>query len=203
MTYRNMTVFGCKEHNKFICRQQWLSVSVFHLEKKFKGGRSGECAKHASKNLLRFMISNYLAHVAKMARFVVLAWWTTDQPSTDTGQPPNNHRRLILWNPSRLRRVLFIQFMSSSVPESSDSTTDDLQEVTSRLLTDSTLNVPFPNLATLASLHLVLQVTAATVERSFSDMRQVKTTLRSRIGENTLDQAMHVCIEGPPVVKVN
>ena len=146
------------------------------------------------------MSINCLAHVAKMNRFVVLASRTTDQPLTDTGQPLNNHRHLILWNPSRLWHVLFIQFMSFSVPESSDSTTDDLQEVTSRLLTDSTLNVVFPNLATLASLHLVLPVTTATVERSFSDMRQVKTTLRSRLGENTLDQAMRVCIEGPPTL---
>ena len=29
------------------------------------------------------------------------------------------------------------------------------------------------------------------------DMRLVKTKLRSRLGENTLDQVMRVCIEGP------
>ena len=89
------------------------------------------------------------------------------------------------------RRVLFSQYKSS---------TDDLQVVTSRLLTDSTLNAAFPNLATLASLQLVLPVTTATVERSFSDMKLVKTRLRSRLGENTLDQAMRVCIEGPPTL---
>ena len=60
---------------------------------------------------------------------------------------------------------------------------------------------PFQTLiATLAPLQLVLPVTTATVERSFSDMRQVKTRLRSRLGENTLDQAMRVCIEGPPTL---
>ena len=71
------------------------------------------------------------------------------------------------------RHVLFSQFRLSSVPESSDSSTSDLQEVTSHLLTESTLNAAFPNLATLASLQLVLAVTTATVEHSFSDMRQV------------------------------
>ena len=86
--------------------------------------------------------------------------------------------------------MLFIQFMSSSVPESSDSTNDDSQGVTSRLLIDSTLDAAFPSLATSASLHLVLPFITASVERSFSDMRQVKTRLRSRLGENTLDQAM-------------
>ena len=44
------------------------------------------------------------------------------------------------------RRVLLSQFSSSSVPESSDSTSNDLQEVTSRLLTDSTLNAAVSNL---------------------------------------------------------
>ena len=60
---------------------------------------------------------------------------------------------------------------------------------------------PFQTLiATLASMQLVLPVTTATVECSFSDMRQVKTRLMSRLGENTLDQAMRMCIEGPPTL---
>ena len=48
----------------------------------------------------------------------------------------------------------------------------------------------------MALLQLVLPVTTATVERSFSDMKLVKTRLRSRLGENTLDQLMRVGIEG-------
>ena len=43
----------------------------------------------------------------------------------------------------------------------------------------------------------ILPVTKAAVECSFSDTRQVKTRLRSHLGENTLDQAMPVCIEDP------
>ena len=62
--------------------------------------------------------------------------------------------------------AVFVQFRSSSVPKSSDSTmcTNDLQEVTSHLLMDSTLNAALPNLATLASLQLVSPVARATVE---------------------------------------
>ena len=60
------------------------------------------------------------------------------------------------------RCVLFTQFRSA--PESSDSTTNGLQDVTSHLLTDSTLNAAFPNFATLASLQLVLPVTTMTVK---------------------------------------
>ena len=91
------------------------------------------------------------------------------------------------------RRILYSQYKDSS---NLDSTTG-LQKVTSSLLNDGTLNAGFPNLANLASIALVLPVTTATVERSFSDMKLVKTRLRSRMGEDTLEHAMRVCIEGP------
>ena len=51
----------------------------------------------------------------------------------------------------------------------------------------------FPNLASLARLAVVLPVTTATVERSFSDMKLIKTRLRSRLGEETLNHST----EGP------
>ncbi len=41
---------------------------------------------------------------------------------------------------------------------------------------------------------MVLPVTTAIVERSFSD---IKTRLRNRLGEDTLDQAMRISIEEP------
>ena len=61
------------------------------------------------------------------------------------------------------------------------------------------MNSAFPNLLLyIASLQLVyMPVTKVTVESSFSVVRQVKTRLRSHLGENTLDQAMHVYIEDP------
>ena len=88
-----------------------------------------------------------------------------------------------------LRRVLFSQFKESH--------RDGEHSVISSLLTNSTILAAFPNIACLASIALVLPVTTATVERSFSDMKLVKTRLRSRLGEGTLDQALRVCIEGP------
>ena len=44
---------------------------------------------------------------------------------------------------------------------------------------------------------LTLPVTTATVKRSFSDMKLMKTRLRNRPGEESLDQTMHISIEGP------
>ncbi len=84
------------------------------------------------------------------------------------------------------RRILFTNYRESSC-----------SDVLSDLLTNHTLKAGFPYLERLASLCVVLPVTTATVERSFSDMKLVKTTLRSRLSEETLDQAMRVCIEGP------
>ena len=84
------------------------------------------------------------------------------------------------------RRILSTNFSSSS-----------LSEVLTSITTNETLKAGFPNLERLAALAMVLPVTTATVERSFSNMKLVKTRLRSWLGEDTLDQALRVCIEGP------
>ena len=42
----------------------------------------------------------------------------------------------------------------------------------------------------------VLPVTTATVERSFSGMKLIKTRLRSRLGEETLNHTMQISIQG-------
>ena len=41
---------------------------------------------------------------------------------------------------------------------------------------------------------LVLPVTTTTVERTSSDVEKVKTSLRSGLGEDTLDYALQLCI---------
>jgi len=53
------------------------------------------------------------------------------------------------------------------------------------------------NLSKLAAILEVLPVTTATVERTFSSMKLMKTRLHSRMGENTLEHTMRICIEGP------
>ena len=82
------------------------------------------------------------------------------------------------------RRILFTQHRSDS----------GLQKIVTTFLASSALVAGFPNLASLA---MVLPVTTATVERSFSDMKLIKTRLRSRLGEETLNHTMRISIEGP------
>ena len=81
---------------------------------------------------------------------------------------------------------LFVQHTDSSI-----------QQVLSTLLSSADLPAAFPNLAKLAAILIVLPVTTATVERTFSSMKLIETSLQSRMGENTLEHAMHICIEGP------
>ena len=76
----------------------------------------------------------------------------------------------------------------------------NMDKVFSNLLTNNTIRAAFPNLVTLASLAITLPVTTATLERSFSDMKFIKTRLRNRLGKETLDQTMRICIEGPDIL---
>ena len=79
---------------------------------------------------------------------------------------------------------LFVQHKDSS-----------LQQVLSTLLSSADLSAAFPNLVKLVIL-IVLPVTTATAEWTFSSMKLIKTRLWSRMGENTLEHAMCICIEG-------
>ncbi|KAI6649896.1 Zinc finger protein [Oopsacas minuta] len=83
------------------------------------------------------------------------------------------------------RRLIFLQYKGRS-----------LQFVLSRLLGNGEIYAAFPNLAKIAAILEVLPVTTATVERSFSNMKLIKTRLRSRMSEETLDYCMRICIEG-------
>ena len=69
--------------------------------------------------------------------------------------------------------------------------------VLSTLLSSTIIATSFPNLAKLAAILTVLPVTVATVERTFSSIKLIKTRLRNRMRESTLEPTMRNCIEGP------
>ena len=54
-----------------------------------------------------------------------------------------------------------------------------------------------PNLHKLANICLSLPVSTASVEHSFSQMKLIKSRLRSRLSEISLTQLMKIAIEGP------
>ena len=61
------------------------------------------------------------------------------------------------------------------------------------------LKSKYPSLATLVELLLVFLVSNATGERGFSAMKRIKSDLRDRLNEETLDNLMRISIEGPPL----
>ena len=65
------------------------------------------------------------------------------------------------------------------------------------LVTNETLISMFPNLNTLASICLTIPIGTASVERSFSHMKLIKTRLRSCLGGKGLSHLMKIAIESP------
>ena len=55
----------------------------------------------------------------------------------------------------------------------------------------------FPNLHTIATLSMSIPVATATVERSFSQMKLIKTRLRSSLKDTSLSHLMIIAIESP------
>ena len=76
-------------------------------------------------------------------------------------------------------------------------TQEDMASQLHELVTNETLISMFPNLNTLASICLTIPIETASVERSFSQMKMIKTLLRSRPGEKSLSHLMKIAIESP------
>ena len=84
------------------------------------------------------------------------------------------------------KRLLYNQYKSCSV-----------QDITSAVLASESQCLMFPNVVKLLQISQIIPLTTATVERSFSTLKLVKTNLRNRLKENMLDWCMRIGIEGP------
>ena len=76
-------------------------------------------------------------------------------------------------------------------------TQDNMASQLHELVINETLISMFPNLNTLASICLTIPIGTASVERSLSQMKMIKTRLRSRLGEKSLSHLMKIAIESP------
>ena len=65
------------------------------------------------------------------------------------------------------------------------------------LATSSLLVEMFPHLSDLAKVFLSIPVGTASVERSFSQKKMVKTRLRNHLGEQNLAHLIRIAIETP------
>ena len=73
----------------------------------------------------------------------------------------------------------------------------DIKEQLKELSTNSMMQTMFPNLSILANVCLTIPVGTASVERSFSHMKIVKSRLRNQLGEANLSYLMKIALESP------
>ena len=89
------------------------------------------------------------------------------------------------------RRIMFANLKTDM---DGDDSIPSTQRVMYSLLTSDTLSSGFPNLVKLATIALVLPVTTATVERTFSDMKLIKTIKKHTWRRHT--RLYNACMHG-------
>ena len=72
-----------------------------------------------------------------------------------------------------------------------------LQDVLQSMQATEAYRGIFPQTFTLLNILLALSIGTATVERSFSEMKIVKTRLRNRLSDCNLARLMKIAVEGP------
>ena len=65
------------------------------------------------------------------------------------------------------------------------------------LVCNDMMRTLFPNLCKIATISLSIPVSTASVERSFSQMKLIKTRLRSSLNDKSLSHLMKIAIESP------
>ena len=78
-----------------------------------------------------------------------------------------------------------------------------LKELATLFLRSEAKCVTFPNIMFLLTIAMVLPVSTATVQHSFSDMKQIKDRLRNRLLPSSMFKLMIITIEGPPLHEVD
>ena len=82
------------------------------------------------------------------------------------------------------------------VKQPQDTTASQLKE----LVSNDMLKAMFSNLNKIASIGLTIPVSTASVERSFSQMKMIKTRLCNSLSDCSLSHLMRIAIEAPEVL---
>ena len=80
---------------------------------------------------------------------------------------------------------------------------DDIKSQLAELITNDMLVTMFPSLHKIASIGLTIPVSTASVERSFSQMKLIKTRLRNSLTDIRLSHLMKIAIESPESLSDN
>ena len=65
------------------------------------------------------------------------------------------------------------------------------------LASNDMIKTLFPNLSKIGAICLSIPVTTASVERSFSQIKLIKTRLRSNLNDKSLSNLMKIALESP------
>ena len=103
----------------------------------------------------------------------------------------------------RLFKRAFIHEARLARDENKTAKAPSLQDVKARMEASGAYTEIFPEIFKLLNIILVLPVGTASVERSFSSMKQIKTRLRNRLTNDNLAHLMRIAIEGPELSSVN
>ena len=126
---------------------------------------------------------------------------TVDVGGVTFSSPPliNKDEILVEW---RLFKRVFLQ-EAKLVMEEKKTTKPTLQEVKVHMEASGAYSRIFPEIFKLLNILLVLPVGIATVERSYSRMKQIKTRLCNRLNDANLSHLMRIAIEGPELSSIN
>ena len=89
----------------------------------------------------------------------------------------------------------FRQFLSDSVSESKEAAS--LESVIADLSSNAFAATVYPNMTAMGKICRVVPIHTADVERTFSQLKIIKTRVRNRMLEKTLDSLLRIAIEGP------
>ena len=70
------------------------------------------------------------------------------------------------------------------------------RDVIKELCSNMTISSIFPNMSAFAQVCHVVPIHKADVERTFSQLKLIKTRIRNRLAESTLDSLLRISIEG-------
>ena len=87
-------------------------------------------------------------------------------------------------------------FRQLLVKQPRDTTASQLKE----LVSNDMLKAMFPNLHKIGSIGLTIPVSTASVERSFSQMKLIKTRLRNALSDCSLSHLVKIAIETPAIL---
>ncbi len=103
----------------------------------------------------------------------------------------------------KLFRLALLVEKKAIMEHKEESVSPSMQEILDEMNKSHTYRGIFPETWKLLNITMALPVDTATVERSFSEMKLIKTRLRSRLSDLNLEHLMKISIEGPPLTDVD